>query len=63
MDYYSQNFDDPTVNTWEMEHKASIGWPVLVQGGTEYESAESEVQTITAKRPNVTLKKMFQSTQ
>ncbi len=57
VDYYSQNFDDPTVNTWEMEHKASIGWPVLVQGGTEYESAESEVQTITAKRPNVTLKK------
>ena len=57
VDYYSQNFDDPAVNTWEMEHKASIGWPVLVQGGTEYESAESEVQTITAKRPNVTLKK------
>ena len=57
VDYYSQNFDDPAVNTWDMEHKASIGWPVLVQGGTEYESAESEVQTITAKRPNVTLKK------
>ncbi len=57
VDYYSQNFDDPAVNTWEMEHKASIGWPVLVQGGTEYESAESEVRTITAKRPNVTLKK------
>ena len=41
----------------------SIGWSVLVQGDTEYDSAESEVQTITAKRLNITLKKDVSSTQ